>query len=81
MLTNAVPTTLGPIMGAEQGAVRAFKGVPFATARRFAKATPPPAWTEPRRCTDYGAYAPQPGHLDQAGRILSQPEYLDAGRG
>ena len=66
MLTNAVPTTLGPIIGAEQGAVRAFKGVPFATARRFAKATPPPAWTEPRRCTDYGAYAPQPGHLDQA---------------
>lgn len=66
MLTNAVPTTLGPIVGAEQGAVRAFKGVPFATARRFAKATLPPAWTEPRQCTDYGAYAPQPGHLDQA---------------
>ncbi|QOZ56017.1 carboxylesterase/lipase family protein [Bradyrhizobium sp. CCBAU 53338] len=66
MLTNAVQTTLGPIMGAEQGTVRAFKGVPFATARRFAKAMSPPAWTEPRRCTDYGAYAPQPGHLDQA---------------
>lgn len=66
MLTNAVQTTLGPIIGAEQGAVRTFKGVPFATARRFSKATPPPAWTEPRRCTDYGAYAPQPGHLDSA---------------
>ncbi|MGY8707261.1 carboxylesterase family protein [Bradyrhizobium sp. 18BD] len=66
MLTNAVPTTHGPVIGAEQGAVRAFKGVPFATARRFAKATPPLAWTESRRCTDYGAYAPQPGHLDQA---------------
>ena len=65
MLTNAVQTTLGPIIGAEQGHVRAFKGVPFATVRRFAKATPPLAWTEPRRCTDYGAYAPQPGHLDQ----------------
>lgn len=65
MLTNAVPTTLGPIIGAEQGTVRAFKGVPFATARRFAKATAPLTWTEPRRCTDYGAYAPQPGHLDQ----------------
>ncbi|MET4799895.1 carboxylesterase family protein [Bradyrhizobium sp. LB11.1] len=66
MLTNAVPTTLGPIIGAEQGHVSAFRGVPFATARRFAKATPPSAWTEPRQCTDYGAYAPQPGHLDQA---------------
>jgi len=66
MLTNAVPTTYGPVIGAGQGGVHAFKGVPFATARRFARATPPPAWTEPRRCTDYGAYAPQPGHLDQA---------------
>ncbi|OAF02548.1 carboxylesterase [Bradyrhizobium centrolobii] len=66
MLTNAVPTTSGPIVGAEQAGVRAFKGVPFAIARRFAKAAPPRAWTEPRRCTDYGAYAPQPGHLDHA---------------
>ncbi|MCG2673276.1 carboxylesterase/lipase family protein [Bradyrhizobium sp. GCM10023182] len=65
MLTNAVPTALGPVIGAEQGHVRAFKGVPFAIARRFAKATPPIVWTEPRRCTDYGPYAPQPGHLDQ----------------
>ncbi|WP_298877054.1 carboxylesterase family protein [uncultured Bradyrhizobium sp.] len=66
MLTNAVTTTFGPVIGAEHGHVRAFKGVPFAMARRFAKATPPLAWTEQRRCTDYGAYAPQPGHLDQA---------------
>jgi para-nitrobenzyl esterase len=66
MLTNAVPTTGGPVVGVEQGAVRAFKGVPFAIARRFARATPLPAWTESRRCTDYGAYAPQPGHLDHA---------------
>ncbi|MBR0819481.1 carboxylesterase/lipase family protein [Bradyrhizobium liaoningense] len=66
MLTSAVSTTNGPIRGVEQNGVRSFKGVPFATAQRFAKATPPLAWTEPRRCTDYGAYAPQPGHLDQA---------------
>ncbi|UGX95635.1 carboxylesterase family protein [Bradyrhizobium barranii subsp. barranii] len=66
MLTNAVSTTSGPIIGAEQNGLRVFKGVPFATARRFARATPPLAWTEPRRCTDYGAYAPQPGHLDHA---------------
>ena len=73
MLTNAVSTTSGPIIGAEQNGLRVFKGVPFATARRFARATPPLAWTEPRRCTDYGAYAPQPGHLD--GRIhFAQPK-------
>ncbi|MDH2344703.1 carboxylesterase family protein [Bradyrhizobium sp. SSUT77] len=66
MLTNAVPTTNGPVVGVEQGAVRAFKGVPFAIARRFAKAVPPAAWTKPRQCTDYGAYAPQPDHFDHA---------------
>ncbi|MBV9978500.1 carboxylesterase family protein [Bradyrhizobium sp.] len=66
MLTNAVSTTSGPVIGAEQHGVRAFKGVPFAASRRFAKAVPPRPWTEPRRCTDYGAYAPQPGHLDHA---------------
>jgi para-nitrobenzyl esterase len=66
MLSNAVSTTNGPVVGTEQGAVRAFKGVPFAIARRFAKAVPPAAWTEPLSCTDYGAYAPQPGHLDHA---------------
>ncbi|MBB4371360.1 carboxylesterase type B [Bradyrhizobium sp. cir1] len=66
MLTNTVSTTSGPVVGAEQNGVRTFKGVPFATARRFARAIPPLAWTEPRRCTDCGAYAPQPGHLDQA---------------
>src|SRR5215475_9226698 len=66
MLTKAVSTTSGPIIGVEQNGVRAFKGVPFATSRRFAKAVPPRSWTEPRRCTDYGAYAPQPGHLDHA---------------
>ncbi|WGR70063.1 MULTISPECIES: carboxylesterase family protein [unclassified Bradyrhizobium] len=66
MLTDVVPTTSGLIVGTERAGVRAFKGVPFAVARRFAKAAPPRAWTEPHRCTDYGAYAPQPGHLDHA---------------
>jgi para-nitrobenzyl esterase len=66
MLTNAVPTTSGPVIGIEQNGVRAFKGVPFATSRRFAKARPAPAWTEPRRCGSYGPYAPQPGHLDHS---------------
>ncbi len=66
MPTGAVSTTNGPITGVEQNGVRCFKGVPFATARRFAKAISPVAWAEPRRCTSYGAYAPQPGHLDHA---------------
>ncbi|MBP1090448.1 carboxylesterase/lipase family protein [Bradyrhizobium diazoefficiens] len=66
MLTSAVQTTSGPVVGTTQAGMRAFKGVPFATVPRFAKAMPPKAWTEPLRCTGYGAYAPQPGHLDHA---------------
>lgn len=66
MSTKAVSTTSGPVTGVEQNGISAFKGVPYATARRFAKAVPPKSWTEPRQCTDYGAYAPQPGHLDHA---------------
>lgn len=66
MVTKAVSTTSGPVTGIEQSGVCAFKGVPYATARRFAKAVPPPTWTEPLSCTDYGPFAPQPGHLDHA---------------
>ncbi|MBR0850594.1 carboxylesterase family protein [Bradyrhizobium diazoefficiens] len=66
MLTDAVLTTSGPVVGAAQDGVHAFKGVPFAIARRFARATPPLAWRDARQCTDFGAYAPQPGHLDHA---------------
>jgi len=66
MLTKAVSTTNGPVIGLERKGVRAFKGVPHATAQRFAKAVAPRAWSEPIACTAYGAYAPQPGHLDHA---------------
>ncbi|WP_298242432.1 carboxylesterase family protein [uncultured Bradyrhizobium sp.] len=66
MRAKAVSTTNGPVTGAEQNGIRVFRGVPYATARRFAKAVPPLAWTEPLSCTDFGTYAPQPGHLDHA---------------
>lgn len=66
MVTKAVSTSSGPAIGIEQNGVCAFKGVPYASARRFAKAVPPPTWTEPLSCTDYGSFAPQPGHLDHA---------------
>ncbi|PIT02892.1 carboxylesterase [Bradyrhizobium nitroreducens] len=66
MRAKAVSTTSGPVTGAEQNGMHVFRGVPYATARRFAKAVPPLEWTEPRSCTEYGAYAPQPGHLDHA---------------
>jgi para-nitrobenzyl esterase len=64
MLTKAVPTTSGPVIGVEQNGLRSFKGVPFAQNRRFREAVPPRSWTEPLTCAAYGAYAPQPAHLD-----------------
>lgn len=66
MPSEAISTTSGPVTGVEQNGVRVFRGLPYAAARRFAKAVPPDAWTEPLRCADYGAYARQPGHLDHA---------------
>ena len=66
MLTKPVRTTNGTVIGVEQNGVRAFKGVPFATSRRFTKPGPPSAWTEPRHCANYGPYAPQPDHLDSS---------------
>ncbi|PDT89778.1 carboxylesterase [Bradyrhizobium sp. Y36] len=66
MAREAVSTTSGPVTGLTQNGVRVFKGVPYATARRFAKPVAPDPWTEPLSCTEHGAYAPQPGHLDHA---------------
>jgi para-nitrobenzyl esterase len=66
MLTSPVTTSSGPVIGAVQNGVHAFKGVPFAIAARFRTAVPPPPWVTPRDCVGYGPVAPQPGHLDRA---------------
>jgi para-nitrobenzyl esterase len=63
MLTASVATATGPVIGVETGGVRAFKGVPFATASRFRLAQPLPSWSAPLPCTNFGPIAPQPGHL------------------
>jgi len=52
---------IGETLGEALGGVRAFKGIPFARAMRFARAAPFPAWDMPRRCTAFGPVAPQPG--------------------
>ncbi len=64
MLTSAVSTTTGPVVGDETDGVRAFKGLPFAIASRFGIAAPPRSWSAPLPCTAYGPLAPQRGHLD-----------------
>jgi para-nitrobenzyl esterase len=62
--TDAVVTTTGPVVGDESNGVRAYKGLPFATAPRFRIAAPPRPWSAPLRCTAHGPLAPQRGHLD-----------------
>ncbi|MEV6611490.1 carboxylesterase family protein [Kutzneria sp. NPDC051319] len=54
-----VNTTTGPVRGATNGKVTAFRGIPYATAERFRPPTPPRAWTEPRDATKPGPEAPQ----------------------
>ncbi|WP_407155099.1 carboxylesterase/lipase family protein [Bradyrhizobium sp. STM 3557] len=61
MSAPLVETRIGAVIGETLGGVRAFKGIPFARALRFRRATPFPAWDAPRRCTAFGPVAPQPG--------------------
>jgi len=56
-----VETRSGDVIGEPLEGVRAFKGIPYARARRFRRAAPFPAWDAPRRCTAFGPAAPQPG--------------------
>src|SRR4051812_42540721 len=54
-----VNTTTGPVRGTAAGKVEAFRGIPYATAKRFRPPTPHPLWTEPRDATKPGPSAPQ----------------------
>ena len=69
--TAAVPTlvqtTVGAVIGVTQRGARAFKGIPFARASRFKRATPVPVWDAPLRVTAFGPVAPQRGHVSIAG--------------
>ena len=64
-----VDTVSGPVLGRARavvvdGAPRTvhdWSGLPYATARRFAPAGPPPSWTAPRRADRSGPAAPQLG--------------------
>ncbi|WP_345033265.1 carboxylesterase family protein [Kutzneria kofuensis] len=52
-------TTAGPVRGLHDGKVTAFRGIPYATAKRFQPPTPHPVWTEPRDASKPGPEAPQ----------------------
>ena len=53
-------TTNGQVRGAIDNGVRVFKGIPYATAKRFAAPTPPTAWSGTRDALAYAPMCPQP---------------------
>ncbi|MBJ7329376.1 MAG: carboxylesterase/lipase family protein [Solirubrobacteraceae bacterium] len=58
----AVETAAGPIRGTDDGAVRVWKGIPYATARRWRAPEPAAPWSEQRDCTAFGPVCPQPAN-------------------
>jgi len=54
-----VNTTAGPVRGVTTGRTTAFRGIPYATAKRFQPPTPHPKWTETKDASDPGPAAPQ----------------------
>src|ERR1700712_1498548 len=75
--TPIVQTTNGPIIGLIDPAtsVQIFKNIPYGAdtaPTRWKAPIPPPLWTEPKLCTEYGNIAPQPWGQDISGMIQSE---------
>lgn len=58
-MTPIVTTAAGRLEGVRDAGVLAFKGVPYATAARFAAPRPPAPWSGVRAATGFGPPAPQ----------------------
>ena len=54
-----IEAACGKLEGSRKGATCAFKGIPFATARRFRAPEPVAAWSGIRPAHDFGDMAPQ----------------------
>ncbi len=54
----------GPVVGTVEGEVSVFRGIPYARppvgGLRWRPPQPPLPWTEPRPCTAFGPWCPQP---------------------
>jgi len=58
-VTTAVATTAGRVAGAEEGALRVWRGIPFATPVRWQAPQPAARWSGVRDATRFGPAAPQ----------------------
>jgi para-nitrobenzyl esterase len=63
-----VSTDAGPVIGASDGAIAVFKGIPYAQpplgALRWKAPQPVKSWTAPRQATTFGAACPQKAPVD-----------------
>src|ERR1700739_2851854 len=61
---RVVETTVGPVLGADDGEIRTWKGIRYAAppvgALRFRMPEPPQRWTEVADATSFGPACPQP---------------------
>lgn len=57
--TPIAQTTHGKVQGSVSGGVMGFRGIPYASARRFERPAPPAAWTGVRMADAFGPVAPQ----------------------
>ena len=57
--TVIASTTAGKVQGIERDGVVQLRGIPYATAARFAAPQPVPEWSDVRECAAFGPIAPQ----------------------
>ncbi|MBV9582060.1 MAG: carboxylesterase/lipase family protein [Chloroflexi bacterium] len=84
--TVVVPTSSGRVQGILDGAVHAFRGIPYGAAtgddQRWLPPRPAPAWSGVRDAFDYGPAAPQARNRARPPALLAAlgpAETLDAG--
>lgn len=58
-MTATVEIAQGRLAGSTAGGIEAYRGIPFASAPRFAAPGPAPTWTGTRDATAHGPEAPQ----------------------
>ncbi|MEQ9642215.1 MAG: carboxylesterase family protein [Alphaproteobacteria bacterium] len=67
----------GKLAGALDDGIQAFRGVPYATAPRFAPPGPAPTWSGTREATDPGPQSPQIDDRDERFGRSAQPQAED----
>ena len=70
-------TGRGPVLGADDGQVRSWLGIPYGRADRFGAPQSPDRWPEPKPCLQYGAQAVQNMAETMKQAKLEAPEFSE----